>query len=60
MVSKILQKSQAFAQVDLSKNDFSNEGLRILAETLRDHNSTVVHLNIGGNPIGPEGTMHLF
>lgn len=60
VVAKIIKKSTVFAQVDLSKNDFTNEGLRVLAETLRDFNSTIVHLNIGGNHIGPEGTMHLF
>jgi Ran GTPase-activating protein (RanGAP) involved in mRNA processing and transport len=59
VISKILKKKSTFAQVDLSKNDFSNDGLRILAETMRDHNSTVVHLDLGGNHIGPEGTMHL-
>jgi Ran GTPase-activating protein (RanGAP) involved in mRNA processing and transport len=60
VVSKILKKNTLFARVDLSKNDFSNEGLKVLADTLRAHNSTVVHLDIGGNHIGPEGTMYLF
>lgn len=38
VVSKILKRSLTFAQVDLSKNDFSNDGLRVLAETIRDYN----------------------
>ena len=60
VLSKILKRNTNFSQVDLSKNDFSNEGLRALADSLRDFNSTIVHLNIGGNHIGPEGTMYLF
>ena len=60
VVAKIIKTNSAWASVDLSKNDFSNEGLRILAETIKDFNSTIVHLSLGGNHIGPEGTMHLF
>lgn len=60
VVAKLLKKNTTWASVDLSKNDFSNEGLKVLAETLRDYNSTVVHLSLGGNHIGTEGTMHLF
>ena len=32
----------------------------MLAETIKDHNSVIVKLNIGGNHIGQEGTTHLF
>lgn len=46
--------------MDLSKNDFSSEGLRLIADSLRDSNSTVIHLNLGGNHISTEGTTYLF
>ena len=60
VVSRILKDSSSFCEVDLSKNDFTNEGLAVLAETLKEHNSSIIHLNIGGNHINTEGTMHLF
>lgn len=60
VVAKVLKNSNAFAQIDLSRNDFTNEGLKVLADTIKLHNTTIVKLNIGGNHIGLEGTAHLF
>lgn len=51
IVAKILKRNTQFAQLDLSKNCFSNSGLRCVAKTLAKHNSTLVHLDIGGNHI---------
>ena len=51
VVARILKNNNQFAQVDLSKNCFSNAGLKQLGQVLARHNSTIVHLNIGGNHI---------
>ena len=60
VVTKILRNNKKFAQVDLSKNNFSCSGLKQLASVIERHNTTIVHLNIGGNAIQIEGTTHLF
>ena len=51
VVTKILKNNKKFAQVDLSKNNFSCSGLKQLASIIERHNTTIVHLNIGGNAI---------
>lgn len=59
VVCKILKNNTKFAQVDLSKNCFTNNGLKQLAKVLQKDNSTVVHLNLGGNSIQTEGAVVL-
>ena len=51
VVARILKNNTKFSQLDLSKNCFSNTGLKQLGQVLARHNSTIVHLNIGGNHI---------
>ena len=60
VVAGILKNNKKFAQVDLRKNNFTCIGLKHLALCLSKYNSTVVHLNIGGNAIQIEGSIHLF
>ena len=60
VVAGILRNNKKFAQVDVSKNTFTCSGLKQLANCLAKHNNTVVHLNIGGNAIQIDGSIHLF
>ena len=60
VITKILKNNKKFAQVDISKNCFTCNGLKQLANVLEKHNSTIVHLNIGGNAIQIEGSIHMF
>lgn len=60
MVSKLLKNNSYFSQVNLSKNDFSADGLRLIADVLKDHNQTVIHLNLGGNHLSTESITNLF
>ena len=60
VVARILKNNSKFSQVDLSKNCFSNTGLKQLGLILARHNDTIVHLDIGGNHIQTEGAMSLF
>ena len=60
VITKILKGNKKFAQVNLSKNNFSCAGLKELSNVIERHNTTIVHLNIGGNAIQIDGTTHLF
>ena len=60
VVAKILKNNKTFSQVNLSKNIFSNAGLKELALVLANNNNTIVHLNIGANLISIEGATYLF
>jgi Ran GTPase-activating protein (RanGAP) involved in mRNA processing and transport len=60
VVAKILKNSLSFAHVDLSKNFFTNQGLKVIGETLKLYNTTVIHLNLGGNHISADGAAYLF
>jgi hypothetical protein len=59
IVCKIISQSRdAFSRLDLSKNSFKDEGLRVLSEMLR-RNTALFHLNISDNLITPEGATML-
>lgn len=45
--------------LDLSKNNFSDTGLASISAELQNSTS-VVHLNLSGNQITPEGAQSLF
>ena len=60
VITRILKNNKKFAQIDISKNCFTCYGLKQLALVLAKHNDTIVHLNIGGNAIQIEGSIHLF
>ena len=60
VVAGILKNNRKFSQVDVSKNTFTCNGLKQLAMCLEKFNNTIVHLNIGGNAIQIEGSIHLF
>ena len=60
VVAKILKNGESFAHVDLSKNFFTNQGLRVIGETLKKHNTSVIHLKLGGNHISADGASYLF
>lgn len=44
----------------MSKNAFTNVGLKALSTVLKKDNSTVVHINIGGNNIQSDGATKFF
>ena len=60
VLCKVLKNNTKFAELDLSKNCFTNAGLKQLAKVLETNNLTLVHLNLGGNSIGTEGAIQLF
>jgi len=51
VICKIIKNSTKFAELDLSKNCFTNVGLKQLAKVLQSHNNTLVSLRLGGNNI---------
>lgn len=51
VICKIIKNNERFAELDVSKNCFSNIGLKQLARILQNHNKTLVHLSLGGNNI---------
>lgn len=60
VICKIIKDNAQFAELDLSKNCFSNTGLKQLAKVLQSHNTTIIHLSLGGNNITTEGAVLLF
>lgn len=60
VICKIVKNNTKFAELDLSKNCFSNIGLKQLARTLQTSNKTIVHLGLGGNNIQTDGAVQLF
>lgn len=60
VVCRIIKDSTRFAELDLSKNCFTNVGLKQLAKVLQSHNETIIHLSLGGNNVTTEGAVHLF
>ena len=60
VICKIVKNNTKFAELDLSKNCFSNVGLKQLARVLQSSNSSLVHLSLGGNNIQTEGAVQLF
>ena len=51
VICKIIKNSSKFAELDLSKNCFTNAGLKQLAKVLQSHNRSLVSLKLGGNNI---------
>ena len=60
VICKIMKNNTKFAELDISKNCFTNAGLKQLAKVLQNHNKTLVHLSLGGNNIQTEGAITLF
>ena len=60
VICKIIKNNTKFAELDISKNCFTNAGLKQLARVLQSHNKTLVHLSLGGNNIQTEGAVCLF
>ena len=56
----MIKNSGKFAELDLSKNCFTGESMKLLAPTLELHNTSLVHLSLGGNSIQTDGAIHLF
>ena len=60
IVVKIIIKSpQTFSQLNLSKNIFRDEGLKMLALFLKDDQS-FMHVDVSGNSITQEGSEFFF
>ena len=59
VICKIIKKNTKFAELDLSKNCFTNAGVKQLAKVLQYHNDSIVNLSIGGNCIQTEGAIAL-
>ena len=51
VICKIIKNNTKFAELDLSKNCFTNAGLKQLARVIQTNNKTLVHLSLGGNNI---------
>ena len=60
VVCKIINTSNdAYSRLDLSKNQFKDEGVKVLSQTLI-RNTSIFHLNISDNLITAEGAEMLF
>ena len=60
VLDRILQNNSNFAQLDISKNCISNAGLKSLGLCLKQGNCPLVHINLGGNNVQPEGAQFFF
>lgn len=60
VLDKILINNVDFSQLDISKNYVSNSGIKVIANCLKYCNNSLVHINIGGNNIQPEGAQYFF
>jgi len=60
VVDRILSGNKNFSQLDISKNQVTNVGIKYLANCLKHSNDTLVHINIGCNNIQPEGAQYFF
>lgn len=60
VVCKIIDSSkEAYCRLDLSKNQFKDEGIKELSQMLV-RNTSILHLNISDNSITAEGATMLF
>jgi hypothetical protein len=51
VLDRIIQNNSNFAQLDISKNQISNAGLKSLGLCLKQGNCPLVHINLGGNNV---------
>ena len=59
VVAALVRCKDAFATLDLRKNNLGNEGVKHLCGGLVA-NTSLVHIDVGNNDIGPEGSTMLF
>lgn len=58
-MSDLLKDNQHFVRLHLEKNEITNVGAKELGEMLQ-FNTALVHIDICGNNIGPDGFESLF
>ena len=59
MLAGIIKNNDAFARLDIRKNQIGNEGLKRLIKGLRC-NKSIVHLDLGSNDLTSEGCIAFF